>query len=128
MTRHTRITIALIFCCAAGSGLVGASSTPPPRFYDDIKPLLAIHCYKCHGPETAKNGLRLDLRERAFAGGKSGKTAIVPGDSETSEIVRRIISSDPDQRMPAKGEPLSAAEMATVRRWIDQGARWPDRD
>jgi hypothetical protein len=98
------------------------------RFYDDIKPLLAVHCYRCHGPEAAKSGLRLDLRQRAMAGGKSGKPAIVPGDGGRSEMVRRILSSDVDERMPPEGQRLSHPEAERVRIWIDHGAQWPDKD
>ena len=121
-------TAAVVLIVAAVYPRLCEAAPASARYYDDIKPLLAIHCYKCHGAEEAKHGLRLDLRERAFAGGKSSKPAIVPGDSGASEMVRRISSSDSNERMPPKGEPLSSAEIATVRRWIDEGAKWPDRD
>ena len=51
----------------------------PVSYYDDIKPVLAVHCYKCHDGEKPKGGLRLDTRTNALAGGKSGDAAVVPG-------------------------------------------------
>ena len=108
-----------------GCGVVAAG---PVKFFDDVKPLLAIHCLKCHGPETAKANLRLDLRSVATAPAKSGGRAVVPGDSGHSELYLRIVSADPEQRMPRKGPPLSAAQIELLRRWIDEGASWPDRD
>ena len=87
-----------------------------------------MHCTKCHGPESAKGGLRLDRREAAFGAGESKQKAIVPGDSAHSEVYRRITSHDSDERMPQKGERLSDAEIERVRLWINQGATWPDRD
>src|SRR5437868_15213710 len=106
--------------------LAGAAGTVGEvGFYDQIKPLLAVHCYGCHGPETAKAALRLDRRERALTKGESGAIAVVPGASARSEMIRRITSDDPDERMPPKGERLSAADVERVRAWIDQGARWP---
>src|SRR4051812_47446266 len=72
----------------------------PPGYFDDIKPILAIHCTKCHGPETQKASLRLDQREAIFARSKSGVAPIVPGDTRNSEILRRITSNDADELMP----------------------------
>lgn len=76
--------------------------TSPANFSRDIQPLLAEHCYACHGPDakTRKSGLRLDLREGAMSELKSGSRAIVPGDLEESEIIHRIFSKDPDEMMP----------------------------
>ena len=105
-----------------------AEAADPVGYYDHIKPLLAVRCYGCHGAETAKSGLRLDLPDAASAKAKSGKLAIVRGDSRASEMVRRISSTDPDQRMPPKGERLTDADVARIRAWIDQGAPWPARD
>ena len=76
-------------------------------FSREIQPLLANHCYACHGPDakTRKSGLRFDLREVATSELESGARAIVPGDLEESELVRRIFSKDPDEMMPPPGLP-----------------------
>ncbi|MEZ6068160.1 MAG: DUF1549 domain-containing protein [Planctomycetaceae bacterium] len=87
----------------------------------DIQPILARTCLACHGPdeESRQADLRLDARDAAIA-----SAAIVPGDADASELIRRIGSSDPDERMPppeAKQQ-LSPAERALLRDWIDAGA------
>jgi len=97
-------------------------------FYDRIQPLLAVHCGRCHGADVQKGGLRLDLKASAFKGGQSGDPAIVPGRSADSHLVRRVSTRDREERMPAKSEPLTPAQVALLSRWIDQGATWPDRD
>jgi len=105
-----------------------AGAAEPAGYYDRIKPILAVHCHKCHAAETQKSGLRLDLAKAALAGGKSGKAAIAPGAAAQSELVRRITSRDPDEQMPPKGPRLADDEVALIREWIDGGAKWPERD
>jgi hypothetical protein len=100
---------------------IGQESTPPVDFYGRVQPVFAIHCYKCHGPEVQKGGLRLDVRERALKGGESG----IPG---PAELARRVASTDPESQMPPKGPRLSASEIETLKRWAAAGAPWPDRD
>ena len=74
---------------------------------------------------TKREGhLRLDARAAAMKGGETGP-AIVPGNSEQSLIVRRMLGLDGDDRMPKDGDPLPAAQIALIRAWIDQGATWP---
>lgn len=102
----------------------------PPKldFIADIRPVFVEHCYQCHGPDKQEAGLRLDVRERALAGGDSGPL-LVSGQSKASEIVRRITTPDDAERMPppgAKAPPLSPAEVRSIAAWIDQGAGWPE--
>jgi len=94
-----------------------------------IKPILSDRCFACHGPDKAKQqaGLRLDTPEGAYeALTESKKTAIVPGDLAESEVYHRIISSDPDYRMPTPESnlTLSSEEKALIVRWIEQGAEY----
>jgi hypothetical protein len=96
-------------------------------FQRQIRPLLADKCFACHGrdAEHREGALRLDDREAALKGGDSG-AAIVPGKPDESELVRRILSSDPDEQMPppkAKKE-LTAADKELLRRWIAEGAEY----
>lgn len=93
-------------------------------FVRDIQPLLLKRCAACHGETTAKSGLRLDVKSAALAGGDSGPV-IVPKEAGKSALVERISSSG-DDRMPPEGDPLSAAQIELLKRWIDQGAVWPD--
>lgn len=108
--------------------LVLAASPDAPNFSREILPILSDHCFACHGPDehARKGGLRLDTREGALAPGKSGAIAVVPRQSGPSEIIRRMRSSDPDERMPpAKAnKPLSDAQIDLLARWIDSGADW----
>jgi hypothetical protein len=94
-------------------------------FVRDIQPLLAARCVECHQGDKPKGGLRLDAKSPALAGGESGPV-IVPGKSAASDLITRITSADKDQRMPPKGERLTAAQIALLRDWIDAGALWPD--
>lgn len=95
----------------------------PIRFNRDIRPILSDLCFQCHGPDraTREADLRLDDRQAAV------ESAIVPGDAAASEVLRRITSEDPEERMPpanSNKRPLSATEVELVRRWIDQGASY----
>ncbi len=93
-------------------------------FARDVQPIFAEKCFNCHGPDKAEGGLRLNRPESALAETDSGERAIVPGDVKASEILRRIASDDPDQRMPPKGDPLSAAAIERIKQWIAAGADW----
>lgn len=91
-------------------------------FARQIQPLLARKCFVCHGPSDQKSGLALHARSKATSKAESALAAIVPGDPNRSELIRRISSDDPDQRMPPEGEPLTATEIALLRTWIRTGA------
>ena len=107
-----------------------ATATPPLKvdFNHGVVPILAENCFKCHGPDAGqrKSGLRLDRREQALKPAESGKVAIVPGKPDDSELVRRIFSSDPDERMPPpdSNKHLSDAQKQTLRNWIAAGAKY----
>jgi hypothetical protein len=127
MTRRSTI---LLLTAALASALCQAKADVDARvdYYESIKPLLAARCYKCHGAETQKAELRLDVEESARRGGDSRAPAIVPGASDRSEMVRRIGSHDRDEQMPPKGLRLTEVEVVRIRKWIDEGAKWPVRD
>ncbi len=97
-------------------------------FNRDVRPILAEHCLNCHGfdDRTRKGGLRLDRAEDALKGGKSGRPAIVPGKAAESELVKRLRTTDPDDRMPPeeKGVPLTDAQRATLERWVAEGGEY----
>ena len=88
----------------------------------DVTSLLATRCLQCHGPGDSQAGLRLDIRKGAISELESGNTAIIPGDPDNSELLRRII--DPTDPMPPEGERLSAEEIEKLQQWIAQGAEW----
>src|SRR5688500_745907 len=95
-------------------------------FSADVKPILNKKCISCHGGVKAKAGFSVLFREDALAKTEAGKPAIIPGDPEGSEMIRRITINDPEERMPYKHEPLSKAEISILKRWIKQGAKWGD--
>lgn len=97
----------------------------PVDFARDIQPLLSEHCAGCHGGVKKKGGLSLVTRSLAFAPTESGHAVLVPGDPDASELIARIATADPDDRMPPE-EPLAADEIALLRRWVAEGARWPE--
>ena len=112
------------------SGTSAEAPAPPARpsapaarvdFNRDVRPILANHCYACHGPDERqrKGDLRLDRKEDAAA-------VLTPGDPKKSELFARVASEDPSERMPpAKfGKPLSPREIDVLKRWIEQGAGW----
>src|SRR4051794_795906 len=114
--RHVRPTLLslLITLLALPGRLMAAPDRPAPvDFARDVRPILEARCYPCHGPTRQRSGLRLDTRAGALKGGDSPLVQLVSGEDE-------------GLRMPPKGQGLSAAEVATLRRWIDQGASWPE--
>jgi hypothetical protein len=108
----------------AEAGEKAASAIP---FNRDIRPILAEHCFKCHGPIRQQSGLRLDRRDTIQMEAESGAIAVVPGKSDESELIYRVSATD-SKRMPpaAAGKPLAPEQVAKLRAWIDQGAAWED--
>ena len=97
-------------------------------FNREVRPILAQHCFACHGmDEHARKGkLRLDMQSAAHGAGKSGELAIVPGQPEKSELIRRIFSHDTDELMPppeAK-KPMAEKDKAVLRAWIAEGGKY----
>src|SRR5690606_15472447 len=90
-------------------------------------PILAEHCQQCHGSQKQWSDLRLDSRAAALTGGYSGP-ALVVGQPDESELVRRITSTDDDERMPPpkEGAPLTAQQVSLIKQWIKIGAPWPE--
>lgn len=112
-----------ILLCASWA----AAAESPVDFQRDVRPVLAKKCFKCHGPD--KQTREADLRLDTFAGATSdasGTVAIVPGKSTQSELMHRIESPSPDDRMPPadSGLQLSESERENLRRWIDAGAKY----
>jgi hypothetical protein len=91
-----------------------------------IKPLLNKNCIACHGGVKKASGFSLLFRHEALAPAKSGKPAIIPGDADGSEMIRRLTLTDPDERMPLDHPPLKPDEIDLLRKWIDQGVEWGD--
>jgi hypothetical protein len=99
----------------------------PIEFNRDVKPILSDKCFLCHGPDATarKIPLRLDTEASAKAD-LGGRRAIVEGDPAGSNLIKRITAERPALRMPPvhSGLKLAEAEIDTLRRWIEQGAKW----
>ena len=108
-----------------------AAELPPPvtrqiDFVKDVQPILAQHCYECHGDKKQKGELRWDVKAAALKGGDQGPV-IIPGKSAESLMIQMVAGQKgADLLMPAKGGPLTAEQIGVLRAWIDQGAVWPD--
>ncbi len=99
----------------------------PVDFNREVRPILSDNCFACHGPDEKHRmaGIRLDTREGAFAERK-GPALIVPGNSAASRLIKRISAAKPALRMPppAFNKTLNEKQIATLERWIDEGAKW----
>ena len=110
---------------AQSSANAARSANKLTDFVTQVQPILAANCYACHGEKKVRGGLRLDAKIFALKGGLSG-AAIVPGDSKNSHLIKRILGQGDETRMPLDQPPLSDAQIATIRAWIDEGANWPE--
>ncbi|MFN6332686.1 MAG: DUF1553 domain-containing protein [Planctomyces sp.] len=112
-----------LHCCAG-------SADDTVDFNRDVRPILANHCWSCHGRDEAsrKAGLRLDTREAALAAGDSGQPALVPGQPAASALLQRIHATDSDEIMPPPEfrKPLSDRQKSVLQNWIRQGAHYAD--
>ncbi|MFO0912315.1 MAG: PSD1 and planctomycete cytochrome C domain-containing protein [Pirellulales bacterium] len=118
--------LAMSLCWVADSRVEGAE--PKIDFIRQIRPILSDRCFRCHGPddEERQAGLRLDLLESAMRPAESGAVAVVPGDVERSELLKRIDAAEADQRMPPEHsqKTLTADERRLLRDWVAQGASY----
>lgn len=111
-----------VLACALVLGHVTASQAAQAvDFARDVQPLLRQHCIECHGAEKQQGGYRLDRRSSALSGAM--RRVIAPGSSAGSVLYQRITGVGAP--MPPE-EPLAPEEIETLRRWIDEGAAWPD--
>ena len=110
------------------AGARATCGTEEIDFNRDIRPLLSENCYACHGPDDAERqaGLRLDTRDGQLAQLESGERAVVSGDVEQSELLRRVSSDESGYRMPPVdfGKELDSDDVELIRRWIAGGAEY----
>ena len=120
MEMKVRTTIFLMMLAACLSGGVCARDLSYNR---DIRPILSDNCFYCHGPDAnhRKAKLRLDIREDALK-----SEAFVPGKADESELVKRIFTTDEDDRMPPvdSAKKLTEEQKATLKEWVAQGAKY----
>jgi len=122
-------TLLLLAAAAFSPSTLFAEDNTAVDFYRDIKPLLSDRCFGCHGPDTESRQAELNLsdQDQVFSHESShGLPLLTPGDLEKSEIYRRLVADDPEERMPPADadRQLSGEEIELVGRWIAAGARW----
>jgi hypothetical protein len=108
--------------------LGAGAGAAPVDFNRDIRPILSDKCFHCHGPDATnqKSEYRLDTEAHAREALGGGRFGIVPGHPERSEVMTRVRHADPGEVMPPPdlGRPLTPAEIATLERWIREGAAY----
>ncbi|MEE9392558.1 MAG: DUF2231 domain-containing protein [Planctomycetota bacterium] len=114
----------------AGTALIdeggnAAGAALPVNYENQVKPIFARHCFKCHGPKKRKGNLRLDSKKQLFHTAK-GKWVVKPGHADNSLLIRRLELPVTHRKfMPKKtGKRIPADEIALLRRWINEGARY----
>ena len=117
---------AMIFAgVCAGLAVTAVADETALELARAVQPILANHCWSCHGPDehSREAGLRLDVRSEALAARDGSAAAIVAGDAAASAMVARIHATDGAQMPPESfGKPLSGDQRALLIRWIDAGA------
>ncbi|WP_247235353.1 DUF1553 domain-containing protein [Telluribacter sp. SYSU D00476] len=93
-------------------------------YNSQVKPILNKHCMGCHGGVKKAGEVSFLFEHEMLEPGKSGKVPVVRGDADASEMIRRIESTDPDERMPKGGTPLKEEEVEVLKQWINEGAVW----
>ncbi len=118
----TVFLLALLGARAPQAQAPAPNGQPPVAFATDIRPLLEANCLSCHGEKLKLSRLDLRTRESAIEGGVHGPS-LVPGQAEKSRLYRLVAGLE-EPAMPMRGQALSAAQVAALKRWIDDGAVW----
>ncbi|WP_228691543.1 PSD1 and planctomycete cytochrome C domain-containing protein [Lunatimonas sp.] len=123
--------LSVLFAIACKGPVDGEGRIPDQVSYNlHIRPILSDNCFACHGPDANKReaGLRLDIEEEALRALKDtpDRHAIVPGRPKDSELFRRVVSTDPLEKMPPPESNLSLTdrEVTLIEKWIKQGAKY----
>lgn len=117
--------VAALGLAIIGSAIGAAASRGSEVDYQrDVAPLLQQHCVDCHGPDVAEANLRLDTVLGSLRGGDSGEAAVVPGASDRSYLIAKILHADPAARMPPDAPPLLDNEITLLKAWIDDAPTW----
>ena len=118
-------------CFVSGTaGIAGAAEPALPdvvEFNRDVRSILSENCFVCHGPDANKRQAELRLDTEAGLFGTDSKTKpVVAREVDTSELIKRIVSADPEQLMPPvdSGKKLSPRDIAILKKWVEQGASW----
>ncbi len=118
------VVVVVGFTACEGESTVGKATAVD--FVSEIKPVLQAQCVRCHHDGAIMGGLNLMNREHAMKGSSKGPV-IVPGEPEKSPLYRvTLLPEEENHAMPATGPKLTDAEKELLRRWIAEGANWPE--
>ena len=112
-----------IFIALHATPAFAQPSDKTPDFDTDVLPILIQHCILCHGPGKQESNYRVDRVSTILSSGSSKLPPVTPGDPLKSHLWQRVASNDSAVRMPPKGQGLSQVEKATIRDWIEEGAK-----
>jgi mono/diheme cytochrome c family protein len=121
------LAVIFLFGVSRQATQVDAADSSTVQYNRDVRPILADKCFHCHGPDAAARQAELRLDQSADATAeRDGQRAVTPGKPESSELIRRILSSDDDERMPPadSGIVLTREEIDILRQWIQNGAEY----
>ena len=105
-----------------------ATAVKPVSFKSDIAPLLVLNCLACHGTADPKGDYQLHTFAMLMTPGSSADPPVTPGKPEASELLRLLTSDEPEERMPKDGDAFTAEQIALVKRWIVEGAKYDGGD
>lgn len=117
-----KFSLAIVFGLALPSLAFGEAID----FTTQVKPILESTCVNCHGPDDADGDLRLDTRAHALKGGDSGPSLVPGKPNESTLYTLTILPEDDDELMPPKGAPLAKSQTDILKKWIEEGAPWPE--
>jgi len=126
--RRSFPVLCVMFVAFAARAAHAAPKSDATFYESKVRPILEDHCFDCHGEDKQKNKLRLDTAVGILRGGESGEPLLVRGVSAESYIIKRVTSANAKEVMPPKGERLTAEQVATLRAWIDAGAKMPGEE
>ncbi|MGZ5253767.1 MAG: c-type cytochrome domain-containing protein, partial [Flavitalea sp.] len=124
LIRKKYVIVTTVLVVIISAGLVLLPGTHRVVYNTEVKPILNKKCISCHGGVKQQGGFSLLFREEALKVTKNGNRAIVPGDPDASEMIRRLTLKDEEERMPYKKHPLPDEEIDLLRQWISEGAEW----
>ena len=123
-----RLRLVILILPLVAATLAGAAPEPAVSFLRDVAPILRERCTGCHDGRKAKGKYRLDSFDWLRKPGSSGESPVVPGDPAKSPLHRLLLAPDPDDRMPKDADPLPAAQIDRIARWIREGAAFDGPD
>ena len=115
---------ATLHCVIWVIGCSTMSMAAPISFREQVAPILMDNCISCHGPKRAEGGYRVDSFERMMKAGDSEAVPVTAAKADESELLRRLVTDDEAERMPLEGEPIPDPQVAVVKQWIAEGAKY----